>query len=193
MITTSGITNPIRDIAGNWMTGISSIRFISTMKKNIDAMYPRYLSPFLPSCGRTIWSRTARMAISPRLCVLPGISFGFANATQKNTITMSAHKIAITSGFVTCHAPIMNHVWKLKSCSPGAGNPHPLKMWQPPLAIAEAATSPVTGKSPLGGLPSGGASGGPLQRACSSCVTGGRTYRRPSRVIGRPRPPCRSG
>src|ERR1700722_4594411 len=61
MITTSGITNPIRAIAGNWMIGISFIRFISTMKKNIDAMYPRYLSPFLPSCGRTIWSRTARM------------------------------------------------------------------------------------------------------------------------------------
>src|ERR1700722_19215578 len=88
-----------------------------------------------------IWSRTATIAISPRLWVLPGIILGLANATQKNTITTSAARTASTSGFVTCHAPIVNNVWKSKSCCPGAGKPHPLKRWQPPAA---AATSPVT-------------------------------------------------
>ena len=61
------------------------------------------------------------MAISPRLCVLPGIIFGLANATQKNTIDDETHRIAMNSGLVTFHAPMLNSVVKLKSSSPGAG------------------------------------------------------------------------
>ncbi len=61
------------------------------------------------------------MASSPRLCVRPGISLGLANATQKNAITTSAHRIAISSGFVKPHEPIVNSGLKSKFCSPGAG------------------------------------------------------------------------
>ncbi len=69
-------------------------------------MNPRYLSPFLPSDGRRIWSRTARMPISARDCVRPGIILGLWNATQKNTITASAQRIARNSGLVTPQEPI---------------------------------------------------------------------------------------
>ena len=84
------------------------------------------------------------------LCVLPGIIFGLANAAQKNAMTMMTHRIAISSGLVTFHPPMLNSFRKLKSSSPGAGYPHPLKMWQP---SAAAARSPVTDHLPSGGSP----------------------------------------
>jgi len=56
----------MRDIDGNWSSGMSSIRFITKIQKKSDARNGRYASPFLPSTGRRIWSRTARMPISPR-------------------------------------------------------------------------------------------------------------------------------
>ena len=33
---TSGQTKPIRDMTGNWSTGMSSIRFITKIQKNSD-------------------------------------------------------------------------------------------------------------------------------------------------------------
>src|SRR5271165_4169136 len=116
------------------------------MKKNSDTRNGRYESPFLPSDGRRIWSRTARMAISPRFCRPRGTSLGVRNAAQKNTITTSAARIARSIGLVNPNEPIVKNGFQLKSCRPGAGNPHPLKMWQPPLA--SALTSPVTGNLP---------------------------------------------
>src|SRR5580704_2166075 len=120
------------------------------MKKNSDTRNGRYESPLLPSDGRRIWSRTARMAISPRFCTPRGTSFGFQNATQKNTITTSAARIASSTGLVNPNEPMVKNGFQLKSCRPGAGNPHPLKMWHPPPAsaapfMASTPTSPVTG------------------------------------------------
>src|SRR5213082_469389 len=113
------------------------------MKKNSDTSSGRYESPFRPSDGRRIWSRTPRIAISPRFCIPRGTSLGERNATQKNTITTSAATIARSIGLVKSNEPIEKNGFHSKSCRPGAGNPHPLKMWQPPLA--SALTSPVTG------------------------------------------------
>ena len=84
-------------------------------------MYGRYESPFLPSAGRMIWSRTARMASSPRDCVRPGIILGLRNATQKNTITASPAMIASSSGLVKPQEPIVNSGLNSKLFSPGAG------------------------------------------------------------------------
>src|ERR1700745_1203398 len=113
------------------------------MKKNSDTRNGRYESPFRPSDGRRIWSRTPRIAISPRFCTPRGTSLGLRNAAQKNTITTSAAMIARSIGLVKLNEPIGKSGFHSKSCRPGAGNPHPLKMWQPPLA--SALTSPVTG------------------------------------------------
>src|SRR6516162_5186592 len=88
------------------------------------------------------------MAISPRFCRPRGISLGERNAIQKNTITTSAARIARSIGLVNPNEPIVKSGFQLKSCRPGAGNPHPLKMWQPPPAspapFTGALTSPVT-------------------------------------------------
>src|ERR1700761_6524403 len=113
------------------------------MKKNIDTRNGRYESPFRPRLGRRTWSRTARMASSPRFCTPRGTSFGRRNAAQKNAITTSAATIASSIGLVKPNEPIVKKGFQLKSCKPGAGNPHPLKMWHPPLARTLA--SPVTG------------------------------------------------
>src|SRR5580704_5869696 len=113
------------------------------MKKNSDTRNGRYESPFRPSDGRSIWSRTAKIAISPRFCTPRGTSFGFQNATQKNTITRSALRIASNIGLVNPNEPMVKNGFQLKSCRPGAGNPHPLKMWHP--LLASTPTSPVTG------------------------------------------------
>src|SRR5215831_11946758 len=118
------------------------------MKKNSDTRSGRYESPFRPSDGRRIWSRTPRSATSPMFCMPRGISLGERNATQKNTITTSAAKIASSIGLVNPTEPMVKNGFHSKSCRPGAGNPHPLKMWQPPLA--SALTSPVTGHLLLG-------------------------------------------
>src|SRR5689334_18700605 len=112
------------------------------MKKNSDTRNGRYESPFRPSDGRRIWSRTARIASSPRFCMPRGTSLGERNATQKNTITTSAARIASSIGLVKSNEPMLKSGFHSKSCRPGAGNPHPLKMWQPPLV--SALTSPVT-------------------------------------------------
>src|ERR1700722_18729686 len=114
-------------------------------------MKGRYASPFRPRAGRRTWSRTARRPSSPRLCVLPGISLGLRNATQKNTITASAERIASSSGLVKLKEPILNRGLKSKFDRLGAGYPHPLKMWQPPAAAA--ATTLVTDHLPSGGSP----------------------------------------
>ena len=97
----------------------------------------------------------------------PGIILGLANATQKNTITTIPHRIAISSGLVKANDPIVNSGLKSKSCRPGAGYPHPLKMWQPPRGGRGGRD--VTGHRQISsrGFPSGGARGGPLLRACS--------------------------
>src|SRR5580693_4099088 len=113
------------------------------MKKNSDTRNGRYESPFRPSDGRSIWSRTAKIAISPRFCTPRGTSFGFQNATQKNTITTSALRIASNIGLVNPNEPMVKNGFHSKSCRPGAGNPHPLKMWHP--LLASTPTSPVTG------------------------------------------------
>src|SRR5271163_2529781 len=113
------------------------------MKKNSDTRSGRYESPFRPSDGRRIWSRMARIAISPRFCMPRGTSFGFQNATQKNTITTSAARIASSIGLVNPNEPTVKNGFQLKLCRPGAGNPHPLKMWHP--LLASTPTSPVTG------------------------------------------------
>src|SRR5580692_2394155 len=113
------------------------------MKKNSDTRNGRYESPFRPSDGRRIWSRTARIAISPRFCMPRGTSFGLRNATQKNTITTSAARIASSIGLVKWNEPMLKNGFHSKFCRPGAGNPHPLKMWHPP--PARTPTSPVTG------------------------------------------------
>src|SRR6516165_9753458 len=76
-------------------------------------------------------------------CMPRGTSLGERNATQKNTITTSALIIASSIGLVNPTEPMVKNGFQLKSCRPGAGNPHPLKMWQPPLASTP--TSPVTG------------------------------------------------
>src|SRR6266568_84705 len=72
-----------------------------------------------------------------------GTSLGERNATQKNTTTTSAATIARSIGLVKLNDPMAKNGFHSKSCRPGAGNPHPLKMWQPPLASTP--TSPVTG------------------------------------------------
>src|SRR5580704_15367996 len=113
------------------------------MKKNSETSSGRYESPLRPSDGRRIWSRTARMAISPRFCMPRGTSFGARNASQKKPITTAAARIASSIGLVNPNEPMVKNGFQLKSCRPGAGNPHPLKMWQPPLA--RTPTSPVTG------------------------------------------------
>src|SRR3984957_3536296 len=112
------------------------------MKKNIDTRNGRYESPLRPSDGRRIWSRTARIASSPRFCTPRGTSCGRRNAAQKNTMTTSALTIASSMGLVNPNEPMVKNGFQLKSCRPGAGNPHPLKMWHPPLA--RTLTSPVT-------------------------------------------------
>src|SRR6516162_4095720 len=123
------------------------------MKKNSDTRNGRYESPFRPSDGRRIWSRTPRIAISPRFCRPRGTSLGVRNAAQKNTITTSAARIARSIGLVKWNEPIVKSGFHMKSCRPGAGNPHPLKMWQPPPAspapFTGTLTSPVTGHLPL--------------------------------------------
>src|SRR5271169_993294 len=113
------------------------------MKKNSDTRSGRYESPFRPSDGRSIWSRTAKIAISPRFCMPRGTSFGFQNATPKNTITTSALRIASNIGLVNPNEPMVKNGFQSKLCRPGAGNPHPLKMWHP--LLASTPTSPVTG------------------------------------------------
>src|SRR5580658_1601641 len=113
------------------------------MKKNSETSSGRYESPLRPSDGRRIWSRTARMAISPRFCMPRGTICGFRNAAQKNTSSTSAAKIASSIGLVKPNEPTVNNGFQLKSCRPGAGNPHPLKMWHP--LLASTPTSPVTG------------------------------------------------
>ena len=87
-----------------------------------------------------------------------GTSLGERNAAQKNTITTSAARIASSIGLVKPNEPMVKSGFHSKSCRPGAGNPHPLKMWQPPLA--SALTSPVTGHLLLRCL--GGKAGSPL-------------------------------
>src|SRR5262249_17072150 len=77
-----------------------------------------------------------------------GTSLGERNAIQKNTITTSAARMARSIGVVNANEPLLQSGFDSKSCRPGAGNPHPLKMWQPPLA--SALTSPVTGHLLLG-------------------------------------------
>src|SRR5579863_6756876 len=113
------------------------------MKKNSDTRNGRYESPLRPSDGRRIWSRTPRIASSPRFCTPRGTICGLRNAAQKNAISTSAAMIASSIGLVNPNEPMVKNGFQLKSCKPGAGNPHPLKMWQPPLARAFA--SPVTG------------------------------------------------
>src|SRR6476646_7262046 len=76
-----------------------------------------------------------------------GTSLGERNATQKNTITTSAARIARSIGLVKLNEPMVKSGFHSKSCRPGAGNPHPLKRWQPPLASTP--TSPVTVHLPL--------------------------------------------
>ena len=51
--------------------------------------------------------------------------------------------IASSIGLVKPNEPMVKNGFHSKSCRPGAGNPHPLKMWHPPLASTP--TSPVTG------------------------------------------------
>jgi len=134
------------------------------MKKNSDTMNVRYESPFLPSAGRRIWSRTARMPSSPMDCVRPGIILGLRNAAQKNAITASAQMIASSSGLVKPQEPIVNNGLNSKSCSPGAGYPHPLKICELLTVQFEgvaAARAPVTDHLPSGGSP-----------ACAACRTG---------------------
>src|SRR5579863_6536483 len=113
------------------------------MKKNSDTRNGRYESPLRPSDGRRIWSRTPKMASSPRFCTPRGTICGLRNAAQKNAISTSAATIASSIGLVNPNEPMVKNGFQLKSCRPGAGNPHPLKMWQPPLA--RTPTSPVTG------------------------------------------------
>ncbi len=91
---------------------MSSIRFITKIQKNSDVRNGMYESPLEPSTGRTTWSRTAITAISPMLCVLPGIILGLANAAQKNATMMMTHRTAISSGLVTFHPPMLNSFWK---------------------------------------------------------------------------------
>src|ERR1700722_4662665 len=126
------------------------------MKKNSDTMYGRYESPFLPSAGRMIWSRTARMASSPRDCVRPGIILGLRNAAQKNPITAIAAMMASSSGLVKPQEPIVNSGLNSKLFSPGAGYPHPL--WRCELLTVQfagvvAARAPVTDHLPSGDSP----------------------------------------
>src|SRR5689334_25044892 len=118
------------------------------MKKNSDTRNGRYESPFRPSDGRRIWSRTARIASSPRFCRPRGTSLGERNASQKNTITTSAARIARSIGLVELHEPMVKRGFHSKSCRPGGGNPHPLKMLQPPLESTP--TVRVTGHVRLG-------------------------------------------
>src|SRR6516162_6907464 len=113
------------------------------MKKNSDTRNGRYESPLRPSDGRRIWSRTARMASSPMFCTPRGTSCGFRNAAQKNTITTSAARMASSIGLVKWNEPMVKIGFHSKFCRPGAGNPHPLKMWHP--LLARTPTSPVTG------------------------------------------------
>src|SRR6516164_562353 len=113
------------------------------MKKNSDTRNGRYESPLRPSDGRRIWSRTARMASSPMFCTPRGTSCGFRNAAQKNTSTTSAARIASSIGLVKWNDPMLKIGFHSKFCRPGAGNPHPLKMWHP--LLASTVTSPVTG------------------------------------------------
>src|SRR5271154_821595 len=83
------------------------------------------------------------MAISPRFCRPRGTSLGVWNAPQKNAITTSADRIARRIGLVNPNEPMVKNGFQLKSCRPGEGNPHPLKMWHPPLA--RTPVSPVNG------------------------------------------------
>src|SRR5271170_7418240 len=76
-------------------------------------------------------------------CMPRGTSFGFQNATQKNAITTIALRIASSIGLVNPNEPTVKNGFQLKLCRPGAGNPHPLKMWHP--LLASTPTSPVTG------------------------------------------------
>ena len=77
----SATGNANLDVAGNWISGMRLNTFMIQTKKKIATTKARYLSPFLPSCCRRIWSRTNSTPISPRFCVPRGTSFGFRNAT----------------------------------------------------------------------------------------------------------------
>ena len=119
-------------------------------------MNGRYASPFRPSAGRRIWSRTARMPSSPRDCVRPGIILGLRNAAQKNPITSSPQRIAISSGLVKPQEPIVNSGLNSKFCSPGAGYPHPLKRCElSTVQFARRGGRESSGhrSSPFGGFP----------------------------------------
>src|SRR5579872_355562 len=83
------------------------------------------------------------MASSPMFCTPRGTSCGFRNAAQKNAITTSAARIASSIGLVKWNEPMEKIGFHSKFCRPGAGNPHPLKMWHP--LLASTPTSPVTG------------------------------------------------
>ena len=65
--------------------------------------------------------------------------------------------IASSSGLVKPQEPIVNSGLKSKSCSPGAGYPHPLLMMCELLTVqfagAAAARAPVTDHLPSGGSP----------------------------------------
>src|ERR1700729_3336910 len=85
----------------------------------------------------------ARMAISPRFCRPRGTSLGGRTEAQKNTTPTNADRTGRSIGLVTPNEPMVKNGFQLKSCRPGAGNPHPPKIWHPPLA--RTPTSPVTG------------------------------------------------
>src|SRR6266581_5313724 len=150
------------------------------MKKNSDTRNGRYESPLRPSEGRRIWSRTARIAISPRFCTPRGTSLGLRNAAQKNTITTSAARIPRSIGLVNPNEPMVKNGFHSKSCRPGAGNPHPLKMWQPPLASTP--TSPVTGHLPF-------SPGGTTPPVTPPILGGSRSPQTPSAIPGGSRSP----
>ena len=129
------------------------------MKKNSDTIYGRYESPFLPSAGRMTWSRTARMASSPRDCVRPGIILGLRNAAQKNPITASPEMIASSSGLVTPQEPMLNSGLKTKSLQPGRRVPAPADGCASCLTVQFAGVgrplrAPVTDHLPSGRFPS---------------------------------------
>ena len=91
------------------------------MKKNSETRNGRYLSPRLPSWGRRIWSRTSRMAISPRFCAPRGTIFGLRKAMPKNSSTITATSRTSTIGLVTSKMPILNSGLNRKSVNDGAG------------------------------------------------------------------------
>ncbi len=113
--------NAIFDVAGNSASGMIPMMFMIQTKKNSETRNGRKRSPFLPSCGRNIWSLTNSTPISARFCAPRGTIFGLEKANPKNATTMPAQTSASSIGLVTWKPPMEKIGLKKNASIDGAG------------------------------------------------------------------------